>query len=398
MCAGLVLSLTALACTGEVGDAEDLASAGASTSGAAGDGSAGQRPAAGAGGTSDGGSGAGSSSGGDGGSGNSGNGGSGNTGNGGSGNTGNGGSGNTGNGGSGNTGNGGSGNTGNGGSGNTGNGGSGNTGNGGSGNTGNGGSGNSGNGGSGSGGSGGGSTQPGVVGINGISAWDALPSSEKAKVESFRSFFLHQSVGQDLEDGAEAGGFSFEYCTSGTTNLAQGLNGGLFSTTNGNPAGKISEFRNLALNNAGNLRVAIMKFGYADIVEGKAAGAQTAYQSAVADIKAAGVRVLHVTPPFVYNVPAENATKMQTRTWMMQTFPGDVIFDLEDVESTEPSNGARCERGGYWEICNSVRSTSGCPSDAQGVDSASGQGHICYNPHAQQIAKAFLYSIYLAGN
>ncbi|MCA9645372.1 MAG: hypothetical protein H6718_29655 [Polyangiaceae bacterium] len=394
MCAGLVLSLTALACTGEVGDAEDFPGAGtAGQFGVAGSSSAGNGATGSGGSEAFGGSG---NTAGVGNAGNGGDGGSGNTGNAGSGNTGNGGSGNTGNGGStasGGTAGSASGGAGNGGSGNAGGGGTGNTSNGGTGGTGNGGTGNTGN-----GGSGGGSTQPGVVGVNGVTAWDALSSTEKAKVNGFRSFFLHQSVGQDLEDGVEANGFRFEYCTSGSTSLAQGLNGGLFSTSNGNPSAKISEFRSLALNNAGNLRVAIMKFGYADIVEGKAAGAQTAYQSAVADIKAAGVRVLHVTPPFVYNVPAENSTKMNTRTWMIQTFPGDVIFDLEDLESTEPGNGSRCTRGGYWEICNSVRSTSGCPSNGQGVDAPSGQGHICYNPHAMRIGKALLYAIYLAGN
>jgi len=241
---------------------------------------------------------------------------------------------------------------------------------------------------------GGNPSTPGVVGMNGIADWDAL--GEKAKVNTFRSFFLHQSVGGDLEDGAQFNGYKFEYATSGSTNLKQGLNGGLFSTSNGNPAGKIAEFRSMALANQANLRVAIMKFGYADIVDGKAAGAQTAYQSAVAAVKAAGVRVLHVTPPFVYNVPVENAPKQAMRSWMIATFPSDIIFDLQDIESTEPGSGTRCERGGSWEICNSIRSTSGCPSLNQGVDSASGQGHLCYT-HAKRISKAFLYAIYLAG-
>ena len=235
---------------------------------------------------------------------------------------------------------------------------------------------------------------PGVVGANGIADWDAL--GDKAQVKVFRSFFLHQSVGGDLEDGAQFNGYKFEYATSGSTNLRPGLNGGLFSTSNGNPAGKIAEFRSMALANKSNLRVAIMKFGYADIVAGKVAGAQTAYETAVTAMKAEGVRVLHVTPPFVYNVPAENAPKQAMRTWMMTTFPNDIIFDLQDIESTEPGSGTRCERGGSWEICNSIRSTSGCASLNQGVDSASGQGHLCYT-HAKRISKAFLYAIYLAG-
>ena len=63
----------------------------------------------------------------------------------------------------------------------------------------------------------------------------------------------------------------------------------------------------------------------------------------------------------------------------------------------EEACGIIGERGGAWEICNSVRSTSGCPSLNQGIDAPSGQGHLCYEPHAKRFAKAFLYAIYLAG-
>lgn len=36
------------------------------------------------------------------------------------------------------------------------------------------------------------------------------------------------------------------------------------------------------------------------------------------------------------------------------------------------------------------------PRAEPGVDSASGQGHLCYT-HAKRISKAFLYAIALAG-
>ena len=233
------------------------------------------------------------------------------------------------------------------------------------------------------------------VGLSGIAAWDALPADQKARVNTtMRSFFLHQSVGGDLEDGAQAVGFKFEYADSHATSLAAGLNGGLFSSNNGDYAGKIAEFRNMALANRSGLGVAIMKFGYADIVADKLAGAQTDYLAAVNALRAQGIRVLHVTPPLVYNVPTENAPKMQMRTWMMSTFAQDTIFDLQDAESIDPATGARCERGGSWEICDAVRSTAACPSLNQGVDAPSGQGHVCFNPHAQRLAKAFLYAIY----
>jgi hypothetical protein len=240
-----------------------------------------------------------------------------------------------------------------------------------------------------------------VVGFNGIAAWDALAAVEKAKIKTgFRSLFLHQSVGGDLEDGAQAIGYKFEFfqVRSGTATdpVAMGLNGGLTLAGNGNGPGKVADLQRSAIGNKNTLRVAILKFGYADVVASNLATAQTAYLNGVNAIKAQGVRVLHVTPPFVFDVPAENAPKMQMRTWMMTTFPNDVIFDLEDAESIDPTNGSRCQRGGSWEICANVRSTSGCPSLNQGVDAPQGQGHLCYQ-QAQRITKAFLYSIYSAG-
>lgn len=236
----------------------------------------------------------------------------------------------------------------------------------------------------------------GTIGTEGISGWDNLSSSEKKSVTTFQSFFLHQSVGQDLEDGAGSLGFKFEYANIESTKLSQGLNGGLFNASNGDPDAKIAEFRSMALANKGNVRVAIMKFGYADIMEDKLSLAKTKYQSAVADIKANGIKVLHITPPLVYNLPSDNSPKMQMRTWMTETFKDDVIFDLQGLESTEPSSQKRCEREGFWEICDSIRSTNTCPSLGQGADAPTGQGHICQT-QAQRLAKAFLYSIYLTG-
>jgi hypothetical protein len=242
---------------------------------------------------------------------------------------------------------------------------------------------------------------PGVVSINGIAAWDALPAVEQNKLKTgFRTVFIHQSVGADLEYGAEVNGFKFEfYQVAAPTALpitSNGLNGGLTLGRNGQGPQKVDDLQRIALANKAILRVAILKFGYADIVASTLAAAQTAYLNGVNAIKAQGVRVLHITPPFVYNVPSENAPKMQMRTWMMSTFPNDVIFDLEDVESTEPVGGARCQRGGSWEICDSIRSKPGCPSKEQGTDAPSGQGHICQTT-VPRISKAFLYAIYQAG-
>lgn len=243
-----------------------------------------------------------------------------------------------------------------------------------------------------------GPTTPGTFGYAAIAQWDALPQAEKDKVKSFRTIFMHQSVGGDLEDGAEAIGFKFEYAEA-SGSVGGGSKQGPFGAlagSNGNPGSKTSAMAGFVDRSGTALRVATLKFGYADVVTSTLSQAQSLYSAMVAQVKGKGVRVVHVTPPFVYNVPGDNAPKMQFRQWLLSTYPGDVIFDLQDAESTDPSSGTRCERGGSWEICNAVRSTSGCASRNQGVDSPSGQGHLCFQ-QAQRIVKAFLYSIYQAG-
>jgi hypothetical protein len=80
------------------------------------------------------------------------------------------------------------------------------------------------------------------VGEASIDQWIALNAGQRASVQQFSSFFLHQSVGQDLEDGAAAEGFKFEYVDKDSQRIAEGLNGGLFSASNGNGVGKINEW------------------------------------------------------------------------------------------------------------------------------------------------------------
>lgn len=234
-----------------------------------------------------------------------------------------------------------------------------------------------------------------LVGAGGVAAWDALPAAEKEKLRTFGTLFLHQSVGQDLEDGAEAAGFKFSYYGP-DHQAAMGLNGGIFvdvkpGLANGNPAEKLAVFRDAVLRNKATFKVAAMKFGYADVRQADLAQVQAQYQRTVTELRGAGVRVLHVTPPLVFD-SAENPPKLAMRTWMLQTFASDVIFDLQDIESQ--SGGRRCEVGGVWRICPDVRSTSACPSKSQGVD-GDGAGHLCEKA-AGRIAKAFLYAIHLA--
>jgi hypothetical protein len=233
-----------------------------------------------------------------------------------------------------------------------------------------------------------------VVGVSGIAKFGQLNANERSSLKTMRVLYLHQSVGQDLEDGAEANGFKFEYVGPDTTALGDGLHGGLFvdvgRIANGEPLKKIEVFRTTF--NKLRPHVASFSFGYADIRDHDLEAVKTAYQAIVAEVKRAGAEFVHVTPPLVFS-PEENPAKMRFRSFMLEAFPSDVIFDLQDIESQE--NGKRCAVGNVWRICPGIRSTAPCPSKGQGVDS-DGAGHLC-EARAKEIARALLTSFVIAG-
>ena len=235
---------------------------------------------------------------------------------------------------------------------------------------------------------------PGIIAADGMAKWDALSMTEKSKVKGFNSLFLHQSVGGDIEGGCETNGYKPEFYE---LNTAMGSTtffyGGLFRSSNGDPIGKFAEFKQSAILNKSKLRLAIFEFGYADIDNTLLPSVKTGYKAMVEELKANGIRVLHCTPPMVFDT-TYNRPIIAMGTWMKATFPNDMIFDLQDIESRSNTTGTRCEQGGVWQICDNVRSTPGCPSREQGVDTPA-QGHIC-GTAADKIAKAFLYAIYSA--
>lgn len=241
-----------------------------------------------------------------------------------------------------------------------------------------------------------GNGQAGVVGITGVEAWDKLSADEKNRIKAWNTIFMHQSVGGDLEDGANANGFKFEYFDR-NEKPDKGLSGNVFSVSNGNPMEKMNEFKELALIHQVILKIAIFKFGYADINDTNLQQVQTAYKQMVDELRAkvTGLRFIHVTPPLIYVATKDdgNAAKMKMADWMKNTFKDkDVIFELQELES---DNG-RCKLGSVWRICDEYRSTASCPSKEQGVDAPEGQGHIC-EKEAKRISKALLYAIYQAG-
>jgi hypothetical protein len=231
-----------------------------------------------------------------------------------------------------------------------------------------------------------------AVGHPGVASWDALDVSAKERLRTTPVIYLHQSVGQDLEDGAKANGFPFEYYGPNQTELAAGLSGGLFNDVgpidNGKPMEKLALVERIAKRHRGKLRVMAFSFGYADVRDADLEQVQREYVRVTKAVEATGARMLHITPPLVFDV-AENPPKMKMREWMLRTYAGSPIFDLQDIESLD--GGKRCEVGGVWRICQANRSSAACPSLGQGIDT-DGQGHLC-STQAAVFAKAMLFAM-----
>jgi hypothetical protein len=237
--------------------------------------------------------------------------------------------------------------------------------------------------------------EPGIVGLSGIEAWDKLASTEKNRIKGWNTLFMHQSVGGDLEDGAEVNGFKFEYFD--LTSAPKGLSGNVFSVSNGDPIGKMAEFKKNVIAHQASVKIAIFKFGYADINDTNKEEVKAAYKKMIEELRTqvTGIRFVHITPPLIYIVTRDdgNAAKMNVAQWMKDTFKGtDVIYELEEIES----NNGGCKLGNVLTICDENRSTAACSSKNQGVDASEGQGHLCEKA-AARISKAFLMSIYNAG-
>ena len=130
-----------------------------------------------------------------------------------------------------------------------------------------------------------GTSQAGVVGMEGPANWDKLSNSEKDKVKGWNTIFMHQSVGGDLEDGCEANGFKVEYFD--LQNALQGLSGNVFSASNGMPFDKIAEFKDNILAHKNSVKIAIFKFGYADINDDNLEQVKTAWQKINCDFPSA---------------------------------------------------------------------------------------------------------------
>lgn len=224
-------------------------------------------------------------------------------------------------------------------------------------------------------------TGHGVVGPDGVAAFDTMPAEAKKALRGARVFFGHQSVGGNIIEGASALGYSFS-SVSASSDFAMPKLGEAPVAENHDPHRKISSFSELLLGAKIGLRadVAGFKLCYVDFGDvGKLAGLREKYVATMVAIKKEypALRLFHVTPPLTTKSAAENRARLGFGTWLKSTYAAkDVVFDLAAVESTK-EGGFACDEDGIAALC---------------PEYASDEGHLG-KQGAQRAAKAFLYAL-----
>jgi hypothetical protein len=203
----------------------------------------------------------------------------------------------------------------------------------------------------------------GIVGPEGVAAFDALAPAELARLHRARVFFGHQSVGANLIGGARSLGFSFTP-VSGVGQYASPVLGEAYVGENGAPLRKVSAFVDLVGGKkiGSKLDAAGFKFCYVDM---RAAAdlepIESAYAAAIDDVRRQfpELRVFHVTTPLTTNEVAENRARLAFGEWLKRRYASSaVVFDLAAVESTRP-DGLRCEVTGIPVLCDEYKEDSG---------------------------------------
>lgn len=229
-----------------------------------------------------------------------------------------------------------------------------------------------------------------IVGTGGVASFASITAADQTALKAAHVWFTHASVGENIVGGASAVGFPFASVWSKSELAAHGLSETAdLGSFNAEPLKKITSFQNRMLQDdfGSAATIAGMKFCYIDFNTSTNLGTlQTAYAAAIGAIRAKfpTVRLFHVTPPLVpagASDVAVNTSRVAMGDWMKTTYgTGDVVFDLEDVESTDASGGA-CQASGRKVLCSAY--------------DGDGSGHL-NSAGAQRTAKAFLYALHLA--
>lgn len=214
-----------------------------------------------------------------------------------------------------------------------------------------------------------------------------MTTAQKDVFRNSRVFFQHMSVGGQMVEGMERLGFNFNWVTSGSAMTRYPLGDTLFEVSNGQPIGKVNNFRHFMFDNGigAVANIAGLKYCFTDIdYETDVAALQVRYGEVMQELKTnyPNLKLFHVTPPLTqvgtWMSHDSNAKRVQFADWLKQTYGAtDAIIDIQEIESTL-TNGTRCMESGVPGLCTAWILDSGHPNTA----------------NADLMAKAFIYGIY----
>ncbi len=195
----------------------------------------------------------------------------------------------------------------------------------------------------------------GVVGVDGVAAFDALDEATRSTARSARVLFGHQSVGVNILSGAAELGFRSRTVARAADLAAPGW-GEAEIAENHHPVKKVASFDALVVGQELGSRADVvgMKLCWVDFYEPeKTIGLTEVYSAEVDRIRAKypKLSIFHVTPPLATKEPKENADRVAFGKWLLTTYgTRDVVLDLQAVESTAP-DGRACSVGGVPALC-----------------------------------------------
>lgn len=225
-----------------------------------------------------------------------------------------------------------------------------------------------------------------VVGLDGITGYDGLATTDKNALKATKVAFFHASVGGNILSGADTLGFSFQAISSGASYGTVTLGQYDYGSLNGNPTGKIDELSKVVgVQGVGAAAKLIgAKLCWVDFDSGTDLSAlESKYQGTLGMLRVGSptARFFHVTPPLKTSADASvNPKRLQFGQWLSTTYGADaVVLDLATIESTDAA-GATCTAGGARALCAAW---------------ASDDGHLNAAGQARA-AKAFLYALHVA--
>ncbi|MBK8943322.1 MAG: hypothetical protein IPM79_38410 [Polyangiaceae bacterium] len=203
----------------------------------------------------------------------------------------------------------------------------------------------------------------GVIGPEGVLAFDALKPDDAKRLKTARIFFGHQSVGNNLIEAAKGLGYTFKYALRGADLAAMGLSEAPVAD-NRDPLRKVKSFAELLVKEKIGERadLAGFKLCYVDFEDqGKTGGLEKAYATRISELRLAypQLKFFHVTPPLTTDNAGFNKQRLAFGDFLKKTYSEqDIVIDLAAVESQLP-DGTPCTLGGHRSLCSQYASDNG---------------------------------------